>query len=77
MHGFLCLSAALLVMLVRERSASPRPRDVAGKTRRRVAAELISDLERIYARKKSGRGEKYLEFLLAALPKDPSSHHRE
>jgi hypothetical protein len=27
-----------------------RPRDVAGKTRRRVAAELIADLERIYAR---------------------------
>ena len=33
--------------------AKVRPRDVAGKTRRRVAAELIGDLERIYARKKA------------------------
>src|SRR6478752_5266555 len=32
--------------------AKVRPRDVVGKTRRRVAAELIGDLERIYARKK-------------------------
>ncbi len=32
--------------------AKVRPRDAAGKTRRRVAAELIADLERIYARKK-------------------------
>ena len=31
--------------------ARVRPRDVAGKTRRRLAAELIADLERIYARK--------------------------
>jgi len=30
--------------------ATVRPRDIAGKTRRRVAAELIADLERIYAR---------------------------
>jgi hypothetical protein len=40
-----------------------RPRDVAG-TRRRVAAELISDLERIYARKKAANNE--LNELLAA-----------
>ena len=33
--------------------AKVRPRDVVGKTRRRVAAELIGDLERIYARKKA------------------------
>jgi transposase len=33
--------------------ATVRPRDAAGKARRRVAAELISDLERIYARKKA------------------------
>jgi transposase len=33
--------------------AKVRPGDVAGKTRRRVAAELISDLERIYQRKKA------------------------
>ncbi|MFI0445503.1 ATP-binding protein [Actinomadura sp. 6N118] len=30
--------------------ANVRPRDAAGKVRRRVAAELISDLERIYRR---------------------------
>jgi transposase len=41
-----------------------RPRDAAGKTRRRVAAELISDLERIYQRKKSA--DKELRELLAA-----------
>jgi transposase len=37
--------------------AKVRPRDVAGKTRRRVAAELIADLERIYARKKAADKE--------------------
>jgi transposase len=37
--------------------ARVRPRDVAGKTRRRVAAELIGDLERIYARKKAADKE--------------------
>ena len=37
--------------------AKVRPRDVAGKTRRRVAAELVSDLERIYARKKAANKE--------------------
>ena len=37
--------------------AAVRPRDVAGKARRRVAAELISDLERIYARKKAANKE--------------------
>ena len=37
--------------------AKVRPRDVAGKTRRRVAAELIGDLERIYARKKAADKE--------------------
>ena len=34
-----------------------RPRDVVGKTRRRVAAELVADLERIYARKKEANKE--------------------
>lgn len=43
--------------------AKVRPRDVAGKTRRRVAAELIGDLERIYARKKAANKE--LTALLA------------
>jgi transposase len=37
--------------------ASVRPRDAAGKARRRVAAELIADLERIYQRKKSADKE--------------------
>jgi transposase len=37
--------------------AKVRPRDAAGKTRRRVAAELIADLERIYARKKAANKE--------------------
>ncbi len=44
--------------------ATVRPRDAAGKTRRRVAAELIGDLERIYARKKAANKE--LNQLLAA-----------
>src|SRR4051794_19662283 len=42
--------------------ARVRPRDAAGKTRRRVAAELISDLERIYQRKKAA--DKELEALV-------------
>ena len=37
--------------------AGVRPRDVVGKTRKRVAAELIGDLERIYARKKAADKE--------------------
>jgi transposase len=37
--------------------AKVRPRDRVGKTRRRVAAELIADLERIYARKKAANNE--------------------
>jgi len=37
--------------------AKVRPRDIAGKTRRRVAAELIGDLERIYQRKKAANKE--------------------
>ncbi len=44
--------------------AKVRPRDVAGKTRRRVAAELIADLERIYQRKKAA--DKELRELVAA-----------
>ncbi|MFN8079800.1 MAG: transposase [Kineosporiaceae bacterium] len=34
-----------------------RPRDELGKTRRRVAAELIADLERVYARSKAADKE--------------------
>ena len=37
--------------------AKVRPRGAAGKARRRVAAELIADLERIYARKKAADTE--------------------
>ena len=44
--------------------AKVRPRDAAGKTRRRVAAELIGDLERIYQRKKAA--DKELIELVAA-----------
>jgi transposase len=44
--------------------AKVRPRDAAGKTRRRVAAELIADLERIYARKKAA--DKELRELVTA-----------
>ena len=44
--------------------ARVRPRDAAGKARRRVAAELISDLERIYQRKKDASKE--LNALLTA-----------
>jgi transposase len=44
--------------------AKVRPRDAAGKTRRRVAAELVSDLERVYTRKKAA--DKELKELVAA-----------
>jgi transposase len=44
--------------------ARVRPRDAAGKARRRVAAELISDLERIYQRKREANKE--LNALLKA-----------
>jgi transposase len=44
--------------------ATVRPRDAAGKARRRVAAELIADLERIYKRKKAA--DKELKELVAA-----------
>jgi transposase len=44
--------------------ATVRPRDAAGKARRRVAAELISDLERIYQRKKAA--DQQLRELLEA-----------
>ena len=54
------LSAAQAKQLL----ATVRPRDAAGKTRRRVAAELVGDLERIYARKKAA--DKELRDLVAA-----------
>ena len=55
-----CLSAAQAKALL----TSVRPRDAVGKTRRRVAAELIADLERVYARKKTA--DKELKELLGA-----------
>lgn len=47
------LSAAQAKVLL----SKVRPRDAVGKVRRRVAAELIADLERIYARKKAANKE--------------------
>jgi transposase len=44
--------------------AGIRPRDAVGKTRKRVAAELVADLDRIYARKKSA--DKELKELVAS-----------
>ena len=44
--------------------AKVRPRDAASKARRRVAAELIGDLERIYQRRKAA--DKELKALVAA-----------
>jgi transposase len=53
--------------------AKVRPRDAAGKARRRVAAELIGDLERIYQRKKEASKE--LNGLLAATATTLTSLH--
>ena len=44
--------------------AGVRPRDEVGKTRKRVALELVVDLERIYARKKAA--DKELKALVTA-----------
>jgi hypothetical protein len=44
--------------------ARVRPRDTVGKTRRRVAAELVADLERVYRRAK--QADKELTELVAA-----------
>jgi transposase len=54
------LSAAQAKQLL----ATVRPRDAVGKTRRRVAAELVADLERIHLRKKAA--DKELRELVAA-----------
>ena len=43
--------------------AKVRPRDMVGKTRRRLAAELVGDLEQIYTRRKAA--DKELKVLLA------------
>jgi len=44
--------------------ARVRPRDLVGKTRRRLAAELVADLEQNYARRKAA--DKQLRALVAA-----------
>jgi len=53
--------------------AKVRPRDQVGKTRRRLAAELVADLEQIYARKKTAdrtrRSEPFRSSL--AAPEGP------
>jgi transposase len=54
------LSAAQAKVLL----ATVRPRDAASKTRRRVAAELIADLERVYQRSK--QADKEVKELVAA-----------
>ncbi|MFC6022920.1 hypothetical protein ACFP2T_43065 [Plantactinospora solaniradicis] len=54
------LSAAQAKVLL----ATVRPRDAVGKARRRVAAELIGDLERVYRRTKEA--DKELKELVAS-----------
>jgi transposase len=48
---------ALSAAQARALLARVRPRDAAGQARRRVAAELIADLERVYQRKKAADKE--------------------
>jgi hypothetical protein len=48
---------ALSAAQARALLAKVRPRDPAGQARRRVAAELIADLERVYQRKKAADKE--------------------
>jgi len=56
--------AFLFAAQAKELLAGIQPRDAAGKARLRVAAELVSDLERIYQRKKAA--DKELRDLLKA-----------
>jgi len=53
--------------------ARVRPRDTAGRARRQVAAELISDLERVYQRTKAA--DKQLTALLQATGTTLTSLH--
>jgi transposase len=53
--------------------ATVRPRDAAGKTRRRVAVEIIGDLEKIYARSKAA--DKELAALIATTATTLQSLH--
>jgi hypothetical protein len=57
-------SLALSTAQAKALLATIRPRDAAGKARRRVAAELVGDLERLYQRKKAA--DKELRDLLKA-----------
>ena len=61
------LSAAQAKQLL----ATVRPRDAVGKTRRRVAAEMIADLEKIYARSKAADKE-----LTAVIATTSTTLHR-
>ncbi|MEN3616220.1 IS110 family transposase [Plantactinospora sp. ZYX-F-223] len=53
--------------------ATVRPRDAVGKARRRVAAELIGDLERVYRRSKEA--DKELKELVASTGTTPRDLH--
>ena len=55
---YLCAAQAKPIL------AGVRPRDAVGRTRKRVAAELVAGLERIYSRKKAA--DKELRELVAA-----------
>jgi transposase len=65
--------AFLSAAQAKELLAGIRPRDAAGKARHRVAAELVSDLERIYQRKKAA--DKELRELLKATGTTLTSLH--
>src|SRR4051794_19312717 len=54
--------------------AKVRPRDAAGKARRRAAAELIADLQRIYVRKKSADNELKAGRCHRDQPDEPQRH---
>ena len=65
--------AFLSAAQAKELLAGVAPRDAAGKARWRVAAELVSDLERIYQRKKAA--DKELRELLKATGTTLTSLH--
>jgi transposase len=64
---------ALSAAQAKDLLAEVRPRDAAGQARHRVAAELVSDLERIYQRKKAADRE--LRELLKATATTLTSLH--
>jgi transposase len=50
-----------------------RPKDAAGKTRKRVALELVVDLERLYRRKK-GANKELIGLVKATGTESPGLH---